>query len=380
MTYDGHAYCFPDLRADGGFADPEQFRRHLQLAIATHFQPAWRKKDRAPADSSGLADPSAGWSFEALKEADFRPAGYGRFEWTVGGDDYVKQYMPPSVAGTSYPAQALVAEMGHAGVDLALLHRIPYLGVSNEFIADCVRLFPDRLRGLAYVEEWRVRPDTDWAIKKLERAVDQLGLVGLQFLPDHLSLYGQSEEWDVREFKPYWDALASLSIPLFITPSYSSLATGESALEGFLRQLRTIRGWMETYPEVDVVLTHGLSWRMFIDGQTVVLPDKVFDAAPIDNPRFHIQVMFPISLGGIWEYPMPQVRPVMETLVDRVGADRLIWGTDMPIVMRFYTYRQCLKHMRVCGSSLRPEELDMILGGNMVRLIEASNPGGRVSA
>ena len=256
MTYDGHAYCFPDLRADGGFADPEQFRRHLQLAIATHFQPAWRKKDRAPADSSGLADPSAGWSFEALKEADFRPAGYGRFEWTVGGDDYVKQYMPPSVAGTSYPAQALVAEMGHAGVDLALLHRIPYLGVSNEFIADCVRLFPDRLRGLAYVEEWRVRPDTDWAIKKLERAVDQLGLVGLQFLPDHLSLCGQSEEWDVREFKPYWDARASLSIPLFITPSYSSIATGESALEGFLRQLRTIRGWMETYPDVDVVLTH----------------------------------------------------------------------------------------------------------------------------
>ena len=72
MIYDGHAYCFPDLRGDGGFADPAQFRRHLQLGIARHFQPVWRSRDRAPADDSGLADPSAGWSFDALKDVGFR--------------------------------------------------------------------------------------------------------------------------------------------------------------------------------------------------------------------------------------------------------------------------------------------------------------------
>jgi len=26
--------------------------------------------------------------------------------------------------------------------------------------------------------------------------------------------------------------------------------------------------------------------------------------------------------------------------VSRIGARRLIWGTDMPMVMRFWTYRQ----------------------------------------
>ena len=145
MIYDGHAYCFPDLRGDGGFADPEQFRRHLQLGIARHFQPVWRKRDRAPADNSGLADPSAGWSFDALKDVGFRAAGHGRFEWTVDGEVFVKQYMPPSVANMSYSAESLVAEMDYAGVDMALLHRTPYLGIGNEFIADCVRRFPDRL-------------------------------------------------------------------------------------------------------------------------------------------------------------------------------------------------------------------------------------------
>ena len=373
MIYDGHAYCFSDLRGDGGFADRRQFQRHLQLGIARHFQPVWRKRDRAPADNGDLANASGGWSFDSLKEADFRAAEHGRFEWTADGEDFVKQYLPPSVTDMVYPAEALVAEMDYAGVDVALLHRTPYLGISNEFIAECVRGFPGRIRGLAYVEERLVRPDTEASLRKLDRAINELGLSGLQFLPDHLPLYGQSEAWDGPDFRPYWDGFAELGVPLFVTPSYSSLAMAGSPAEGLTSQLRMVRGWMERYPDVDVVLTHGLSWRMFIEGDTVLVPDEVFDAAPVDNPRFYVQLLFPIFLGGIWDYPMPQVRPTMEKLVDRLGSDRLIWGTDMPMVMRFYTYRQCLEQIRVCADFLAPDELALVTGGNMARLI----PPGR---
>ena len=37
MIYDAHAYSFPDLSKDGGFADPAQFKRHLQIAMGRHF-------------------------------------------------------------------------------------------------------------------------------------------------------------------------------------------------------------------------------------------------------------------------------------------------------------------------------------------------------
>ena len=72
MIYDGHAYIFPDMKGDGGFDDREEFQRHLQLAIATHFMPVWRTRDRAEADSSGLLDASMPRGFDALREADFR--------------------------------------------------------------------------------------------------------------------------------------------------------------------------------------------------------------------------------------------------------------------------------------------------------------------
>ena len=374
MIYDAHAYSFPDLSKDGGFADPAQFKRHLQIAMGRHFQPVWRKRDRAPVEISGLADPNVPWTFDSLRDVQFRAAGQGRFEWTVGEEEYVKQYFPPSVVDMSYPAANLVAEMDYAGVDMAMLHRTPYLGVGNDFTAECVQRFPHRLQGLAHVEEWLVEPEPDASIKKLERAITEQGLAGLQFLPDFMELYGQSGDWDRPGFRPFWDALANLNIPLFMTPSYGTLASpGASDPGAVIRQLRKIRSWMERYPDSKVVVTHGLSWRMFIKENTVAVPDEVLDAVPSDNPNFYLQLLFPIFLGAIWDYPMPQVRPTMEKLVERLGVDSLLWGTDMPIVMRFWTYKQCLDHMRLCCDFLDADQVDMIVGGNMARVMGLSD-------
>ena len=365
MIYDGHAYCFPDQKGDGGFADRKEFQRLLQLAMARHFQPAWRKRDRAPADSTGLADPSPHWSFDALKEAQFRPAGHGRFEWIADGEDYVKQVMPPLVVDMSYLAESLVAEMDYAGVDRALLHRTPYLGISNEFIADCVQRFPDRLQGLAYVEEWLIPQQPDKSIQKLERAIKGLGLSGLQFLPNFLGLYGQTEDWDSEGFRPFWDAVAWLNIPMFFT----LLSVRRASPEDYLSEMRRLRRWMDRYPGVKVVLTHGFDWRYFVEGDTLSIPDEVFEAAPTDNPNFSVQLLFAILLGGKWDYPMPQMRPALEKLVRRMGANRLLWGTDIPMVMRYYTYRQSLDYIRLYSDFLSPREVEQIVGGNMLRLM-----------
>ena len=375
MIYDGHAYCFPDQRGDGGFADPDEFKRHLQLGMVGHFQPAWRVRDRAPADSAGLVDFSRGLTFDALKDANFRAAGYGRFEWTVDGEDYAKQVIPPSVVDMSYPAESLIAEMDYAGVDMALLHRTPYLGISNDFIAGCVRRFPERIQGLAYVEEWLVRTDPEACIRKLEWAIRELGLSGLQFLTTYLRLYGQPEDWDGPDFRPFWDAFAGLGVPVFFTldgwvgAGASAVASAAVRLERLLEQLQTMRRWMDLYPDVKVVLTHGFSWRSFANGEKLSIPDEVFKAAPIENPNFYLQVMFPIALGDKWEYPMPQIRPTLQDLVRLMGAGRLIWGTDIPMVMRYYTYRQSLDVIRMNCDFLSSAEVDMVLGGNMVRLM-----------
>ena len=196
MIYDGHAYCAQDPALGGGFEDPAEFDRFLQLFMATsRQQPVWRKRDRVPGDASGLVDPARPWDFDALKEAAFRTAENGSVEWDVDGETYVKQALPPWIDHLTFTVDNLVAEMDYLGVDMALLHRTPYMSKSNEFIAECVRAYPDRIQGLAYIEEWLLASDTDACIKKLQHAINDLGLHGYQFMPHHMDLYGLDWKW-----------------------------------------------------------------------------------------------------------------------------------------------------------------------------------------
>ena len=364
IIYDGHAYCFPDPSAHGGFDDPAEFHRHLQLFMAhARKQPVWRKRDRTPSGISGLADVSRPWDFEGLKEAQFRTGPHGLVEWTVEGEDYVKQALPPWTVDFSYPPDSLVADMDYAGVDRALLHRTPDMGVSNDYIADCTRRFPERIQGLAYVEEWLIRSAPDASIQKLERAINDLGLSGLQFLPFHMKLYGQTDDWADSEFHPFWDEVARLDIPVFFT-----IGAGDT-LDDYLSELRTLRRWMERYPDIRIVCTHGFNWRFFADGNTLHIPDIVYETAPVGHPNFNIQILFAVFLQSRWDYPMPQIRPALEAMIRRIGADRIMWGTDIPIVLLHWTYLQSLDYIRNYCDFISGEDMELILGGNMARFM-----------
>ena len=363
MIFDGHAYSFPPLTGDGGFSSAETLRLHLQQAIATHHQPVWRASDRSEADELGLIDPADWPSLDSLKDADFRAATHGRFQWTVDRDDYVKQYLPPSIEDMAYPPERLVAEMDYAGVDMALLHRTPHLGVGNEFVADCVRRFPDRLTGLAHVREWLVDEDSTSAVQEVASAVGDRGLSGIQFLPPQMDLYGKPGPWDTPDFHPFWDGVVELGVPVF----FSLKPRRDPALESYLSEVRTLQRWMDRYPDATVVVTHGLMWRMFMDGDSVHVPDEVW--APFENPNLHLQLLFPIALGNVWDYPMPQAQPTVRECVERIGSRRLMWGTDMPIVTRFWTYRQNIDFIRSHCDFLSHKDRDAILGGTMARLL-----------
>ncbi len=367
MIYDGHAYCFPSPSSHSGSAEAKESRRLLHLAMAVHrMQPAWRKRDRAPSDSLALADPSRD-GLDAVTEVEVRLRDHGRIEWTVEGEEYVKQALPPWTVDFAFPPETLIAEMDYAGVDKALLHRTPYMGISNEFIAECVRHFPGRLEGLAYIPEWQIEPSPDDAIRELGHAIDELGLSGLQFNPYYGRLYGRARDWNARSFKPFWDAVATLDVPVFFTLSAGSL-------DAYVEELKALRTWMDRYPHVKVVQTHGFNWRLFAGQDTLTVPDAVYEAAPMGNPRYHVQVLFAVFLQTRWEYPMPQVRATLHEMVDRLGADRILWGTDIPIVLLHWTYRQNLDYIRNYCDFMSRAEMEMVLGGNMSRLMGAAGP------
>ena len=72
--------------------------------------------------------------------------------------------------------------------------------------------------------------------------------------------------------------------------------------------------------------------------------------------------MFPISWGGVWDYPYPEAQQLIRGMRDLFGASKLVWGSDMPNVERFCTYKQCVDYVRKYCPFLSGAEKDRILG------------------
>ena len=81
-----------------------------------------------------------------------------------------------------------------------------------------------------------------------------------------------------------------------------------------------------------------------------------------------LEVMFPIS-WGVWDYPYPEAQQLIRGMRDLFGASKLVWGSDMPNVERFCTYRQCVDYVRRYCPFLSSAEKERVLGLNAAELI-----------
>jgi predicted TIM-barrel fold metal-dependent hydrolase len=362
MIVDGHAYCFPPLGDANGFPSVRDHLRYVQREMADHHQPVWRLADRAPGDNRELADP-ADRTLSGLRDVDFRAGGHGRFVWTVDGAAHAKQYLPPYATDLSHSPETLVAQMDYAGVDWALLHTDHVMGRLTDFLADCVRRHPTRLRALASVAEWEIEADPERAMAEVSRAYG-LGLSGYQFIVTSRYRHGVTASWDGPALRPFWDHVTRLGRPVFFTITPWPRPT----VDDYLGQLRTWQGWLERYPDVPAVLTHGFPWRLFREGRRLRLPAALFE--PFRAANAMLQVLFHISLGNVWRYPYSELHPAVAQLVDTVGSARLMWGTDMPNVERFCTYAQTLETFTVhCAGLIADADLANLVGGTATRLL-----------
>ena len=97
VIVDSHAYCFPPADHPGGHPRGAAHLRWVQAAHAGHHQPAWKVRDRAPADSRVLC-PGTRYVKSELPDVRFRvDRQKGRVAWTIDGEDYTKQFYPPNL-------------------------------------------------------------------------------------------------------------------------------------------------------------------------------------------------------------------------------------------------------------------------------------------
>jgi len=203
--------------------------------------------------------------------------------------------------------------------------------VQNNNLAQAVANHPDRFSALGATVPLQ---DIDMAIAEMDRVVDELGFKGLQIGG---TIAGHN--LDEPRFRPFWQAVAAKGIPVILHPdgyeeshrfgSYFMTNCIGNPLETMVAANRMIfSGLLEELPNLKIVLLHGGGYLPFYasraDHTWKIRPETRVNI-PDHPPSYYMKQLF---------YDTMVFQPLyLRHLVDVVGSDQVMTGTDFPFDM-----------------------------------------------
>jgi 2,3-dihydroxybenzoate decarboxylase len=246
-----------------------------------------------------------------------------------------------------------LAEMDSNGIEMMLLslnapavQAIPDVArateiarKSNDYLAEQVRMRPDRFQGIAAL----AMQDPDGATRELERCVKQLGFRGA--LVNGFSQVGDEDTsvyYDLPQYRPFWAMVERLDVPFYLHPR-NPLPRDAKIYEGHpwimgpiwafahetaVHALRLMgSGLFDEYPRLNVVLGHlgemlpYALWR--IDHANGWIENR--HSYPAKKPmRDYFCSNFHITTSGNFN-----TQALIEAMLV-IGADRIMFSADWP--------------------------------------------------
>ncbi len=364
---DGHAHVFPPLAGACGFTDAATHLLHQQRAMHEHGnQPYRRLRDHAVVTRRPLwaADDS---SVAGRREVGFRVGRCGRYEWEADGETQYVQFLPPYMADMSAPADVIVRQMDYAGVATAILQNDHIYGDLAEDFAAAAARYPGRFIGLAQVQEAWAYQDSE--IARLVDQVQRLGMKGLYFTYSGLFRNGYAKRPSDPAYDALWQTVTRLGLPVFW------VHRDKSPIGSYEEELADLAAILARHPTMHSVLVHGLPTLRYADADDRLHLPPVVERLMAEFPVY-AELLYPISWGGKFEYPYGRALIQFRQIFDRFGPQRFIWGSDMPNVERYCTYRQTFTYVWDHAEFLTPADRRAIFRDNALGLFRANPATG----
>ena len=140
-------------------------------------------------------------------------------------------------------------------------------------------------------------------------------------------------------------------------------------MDCYIEEIIEFHDWAKTHPHIPSVLTHGLE-NLRIDTESLErfrVPTEIIKL--IQSPNWYLELMLH-KMSWDSEFPPynPELYHVVQTLVKEIGAEKLLWGSDMPSCEQVVTYQQSKTLWETQCDFLSNEQRTGILGDNLTRL------------
>jgi hypothetical protein len=215
-------------------------------------------------------------------------------------------------------------------------------------LTEVVRAEPGRFYAFATVD-----PKDPAAVQLLRRRVREEGYIGLKLYPTTMAILPSD-----RRLYPLYEECRSLNIPILfhlgITLQYDADLRFANPIE--------LHPALRDFPDVPFIIAH-------------------FGAGYFQEVLFlayHVNNLYVDTCGkNVWIDYLPYritLSQVFERSLEVFGLERIIFGTDSRMLSRGYRKAVLEQQLSILRNlELGRQEISLIMGGNMLRLIEGAN-------
>lgn len=274
---------------------------------------------------------------------EFRALGNGKVRWASGAEDMI---CTPDMGDKGVTAERMIRFMDEHEIEIGVLMQACAYGFQNEYIAESVAKYPERLVGTAIIDPFFREFDMI-----LERFIKELKFTRFKLeMSSTGGLCGFHDEealWNHKNLDKLCSRLNDIEGTL-------SLDLGMAGTVS--HNIDKVREIAEKYPKLHIIICHLCSMpadaaaTLKKELEYLKLPNIWFDLAAINsNTGEHA--------------PFYWARKYHQIAKDIVGAKKLIWGTDCATVMKDYTYEE-LQSLVIDSGIYTENELQDIFWNN----------------
>ncbi len=275
---------------------------------------------------------------------------YGDDRWPVlektcdcGANIMIKGNKFREITDQTWDAEKRLSDMDKEGIDIQVLSPIPVTfsywadpeqglemaRFQNDFIASVTREHPNRFIGLATVP----LQDVDSAIKEMDRAVNELGLKGIE-----IGSNVNGKNLDDDSLERFFKAANDQEVPLFIHP-WATLGKERMPRHNFMYMVGMpsetalaagsiiMSGMLDRYPNLKLCFAHGGGSLPYL------LPrmDKGWNVWPqirkTEKPPSHYAKL-------LYYDSLVYDEDNLQFMIEKFGVDQIIAGSDYPFLLR----------------------------------------------